>query len=366
MTVRVGSLRFHNWQAIEIHPDRWADAFIFDVSSDLLIPPVDMGLAIRRMGAPLKKLWSRTCLWVRVDAPGTWYLHEIRNALMGIASLPVAVTPFTQQKPRLSDFSLHPHLDNTPSPSPPSVTDIVTIPLTDSERHGLRVLARLRTAALVEIASQAGLTLPTTRKALHGLAEKSAVSWQPETETWEIHRRKGLSVALRGLGFPPGVSIPTEKRYNQGARHLRTARLWPAWLRQGLGKQAVIWAGWSEPRLSTRKAHPDAMAWGEFQGRETLFWLEVDSGQSSKEALVKKLLRRLNTAVVYARSFDLLVVIAVLGPPRTLKVVQQGLGKTPHDTAVVVAPWTKFGELPVPVWGNLTDGSPAPTQLRLL
>jgi len=363
MTVRVGSLRFHDWQAIEIHPDRWTDAFIFEISSDLLIPPVDMGLAIRRMGGPLKKLWSHTGLWVRVAAPGIWYLQEVRRALMGIANLPVAVTPFTQQKPRLSDFSWYPHLENRPSPAPPSVTDMLTIHLTDSERRGLRVLARLRTVALVEIASQAGLSLPTTRKAMKGLSKKSAVSWHPQTETWEIHRRKGLSVALRGLGFPPGVSIPTEKRYNQGDRHLRTARLWPAWLRQGLGDQVEIWAGWSEPRLSTRKAHPDALAWGMFQGRETLFWLEVDSGQSSRDALIKKLLRRMNTAVVYARGFDLRVVIAVLGPPRTLKVVQQSVGKVPRDAAVIVAPWTKFGEMPLPVWGHMMPGA---KQLRLL
>ena len=240
------------------------------------------------------------------------------------------------------------------------------IPLTDRERRCLRVLARLRTAALVEIASQAGVSLPTARKALDGLAKKSAVSWQPQTETWGIHRRKGLSVALRGLGFPPGITIPAEKRYNQGDRHLRTARLWLAWLRQGLGEKVEIWAGWSEPRLSTRNAHPDAIAWGRFQGQETLFWLEVDSGQSSCDLLVKKLLRRMNIAVVYARGFDLRVVIAVLGPPRTLKAIQQGIKKVPHDAAVIVALWTKFGELPAPVWGNLADGSPSPKQLKLL
>ncbi len=366
MTVRVGSLRFHDWQTFELHPNRWTDAFIFEISSDLLIPPVDMGLAIRRMGAPLKKLWSRTCLWVRVDAPGTWYLHAVRQALQGVANLPVAVTPKTQDQPLLADFSLHPHIENNPSPPPPQVSNMASIPLSDSERRCLRVLVRLRNAALIEIASQAGMSLPTARKAIGGLAEKGSVSRQLATETWEIRRRKGLSVALRDLGFPPGITIPPEKRYNQGDRHLRTARLWPAWLRGGLGENAEIWAGWSEPRLSTRKAHPDAIAWGQFQGQETLFWLEVDSGQSSREALIKKLLRRMNIAVIYARGFGLRVVIAVLGPPRTLKVVQQGLGKVPHDAAVVVAPWTKFGELPMPVWGNLSGGSPTPKQLRLL
>jgi len=121
--------------------------------------------------------------------------------------------------------------------------------------------------------------------------------------------------ALRGLGFPPGVTIRPEKRYKQGDRHL------PAWLRQGLGEQAEIWAGWSEPRLSTG-VHPDALAWGKLRGREALFWLEVDSGQSSREALVGKLLRRMNAAVVYGRGFGLGVVIAILGPPRTSRILR--------------------------------------------
>jgi len=366
MTVRVGSLRFHDWQALEIHPGRWTDAFIFEISCDLLIPPVDMGLAIRRMGAPLKKLWSHTCLWVRVDAPGTWYLQEVRRALAGVENLPVAVTPIQQEKPQLVDFSLHPHLENTPSPSPPDVNDMATIPLTDSERLCLRVLTRLRVASVIEIASQARVSLPTARNAMNGLVEKGTVLRQQKSESWEIRRRNGLSLALRESGFPPGITLKPEKRYNQGDRHLRTARLWPAWLRQGLGEQAEIWAGWSEPRLSVRRAHPDALAWGTFQRRETLFWLEVDSGQSSSDALVKKLIRRLNVAVVYARGFGLGVVIAVLGPPRTLKPVQQAIEKVPHDAAVIVASWTKFGELPDLVWGQMSNGSPSLKQLRLL
>jgi len=324
---------------------------------------VDLALSIRRMGGPLKKMWRHTSLWVRVDAPGTWYLKEVRRTLQGIDNLPVAVTPTSQVQPQLLDFSLHPYICGAPSSPPPTVFDMEIMPLANSELRCLRVLARLRSASLIEIASQAKISLPTARQAMQGLEEKDTVLWNKNEKKWEIRRRKGLSTALRSLGLPPGITIRSEKRYNQGDRHLRTSRLWPAWLKKGLGDQVDIWAGWSEPRLSSRKAHPDALAWGIFQGKETLFWLEVDSGHLANEKMLGKLFKRLNKATAYARGFGLGIVFAFLGPPRTIKEAAKNIGQVPHDAALIFAPWTKFGELPMPVWGQTMPGT---RQLKLL
>jgi len=87
--------------------------------------------------------------------------------------------------------------------------------------------------------------------------------------------------------------------------------------------------GWLERTgLSNRKAHPDALAWGNFQGKETLFG----------------------------------IVFSFLGPPRTIKQAARNICQVPPDAALIFAPWTKFGELPMPVWG---DSQPGCRQLRL-
>jgi len=49
--------------------------------------------------------------------------------------------------------------------------------------------------------------------------------------------------------------------------------------------------------------------------------------------MVKKLIRRMNVAVVYARGFGLGVVFAFLDPLWTLKKAQKAIRKVPHDAA---------------------------------
>jgi hypothetical protein len=86
-------------------------------------------------------------------------------------------------------------------------------------------------------------------------------------------------------------------------------------------------------------------------GRETLFWLEVESGKASREMLRRKTVHRFEGALHYARRFSLSLVFALLAPPWVCQAVVGGFVGLPGDVAVVLADWKAFGVLPVPKWG---------------
>jgi hypothetical protein len=178
----------------------------------------------------------------------------------------------------------------------------------------------------VEIASLAGLSIPTARKVLEELlpkkhAERHADKLNSPYTYWELSR-SGLSLARRSLNLPPGARFAhsTERGRSKRERakdkdrkvreeilknrHQRTARLWPAWLRKAY-PEADIRAGWSEVMIPGLGAAPDGLAWGDYGGRETLFWLEVESGHTKRAVLVPQTQRRLARAVAYADQFAL-------------------------------------------------------------
>lgn len=119
-------------------------------------------------------------------------------------------------------------------------------------------------------------------------------------------------------------------------------RAWP---------QACIWTGWSE--VSCGRTRPDALCWGRLDGYETLFWLEVESGNGSSKVLREKTIRRVNQALLYARGFSVRLVFAFLGPPWVCEEGMKVFRDLPNDVAVVVEDWKAFGELPVPEWGRV-------------
>jgi hypothetical protein len=163
--------------------------------------------------------------------------------------------------------------------------------------------------------------------------------------------RPGTSLALRSWCVPLRFSFQkrSERSYAQG-RHRRTARLWPAWLRRSW-PDADIWTGWSEVSLGQR-LRPDALAWGRLEGRETLFWLEVERGSDSRAELQRKTMQRFNQAMVYARQFPIHLVFALLAPPWVRETTVQVFCNVPEMAAVVLADWKGFGVLPVPAWGE--------------
>jgi len=101
-------------------------------------------------------------------------------------------------------------------------------------------------------------------------------------------------------------------------------------------------------------SRPDALAWGLLGGRETIFWLEVESGNRSKVEIARKAIRSINKAIQYVGAFsDLDLVVAFLGPPWVIGGIRDLLGDVPGQVAVVLAGWTVFGLLPEPVLGKV-------------
>ena len=351
MAARVGSLVFAEWRSLPLGSG-WSDTFIFPLSAGAGLPPVDYAGPLRRMALQVSRMRPGAALWIPVDSPGgRWYTEEVRQALRGLP-LAVAVTRISGSPPSLRDFSFCPGLFPTPQSPPPAAPDQRVSDLSLQEIQALRVLARLETAYTAEVASLAGVSLPTARQALCGLQSRQLIKREGQ-ETFPIWRvrRGGVTLALRSWGFPPGVAFPARRERSAATgRHRRTARLWTAWLRKAW-PQAQIWTGWSEVGLG--RLRPDALAWGELSDREALFWLEVESGNASRDTLKRKTAHRFEQALFYARRFSLSLVFALLAPPWVRQAVVETFVQLPGEAAVVLADWKAFGALPVPQWGSV-------------
>jgi len=381
MTVRIGKVRFDDWVSLEL-PGGWSDTFIFRASLTAGLPPADYAGIIRSLLPPVRKLRKSASLWVQCAKPrpehnrtaaeswgeGRWFVQEMRQALWGL-SAPIAVTADSVE-PHIWDFSFFPWVDQEPLPRPPSAESYLQVKnLSASELECLQVLARANCAYTAEVASLVNFSRTTARKALHALKQNGYIQLieAGKYPFWKI-RRPGLSVALRSWGLPPGHAfldrrergrpacqerqiVQLKSRRSSTGRHRRTARLWPAWVRHAW-PQAQIWTGWSE--VSCGRTRPDALCWGRLDGHEALFWLEVESGNTSIEILREKTIRRINQALIYARGFSVRLVFAFLGPPWVLDAGVKVFRDLPDDVAVVAEDWKAFGKLPVPKWGRVS------------
>ena len=385
---KIGDVYFHDWRAIPLYKQNWAAVFITNISGDYLAyPPYDMAVAMRELCRKLRDRWlGWASLWIRLDIPGTWYMREFQRGFRGVRSVPLAITNMDVAEPSLMDFTFTPKMDRTPDIPSPAPAEPKYLPrLTSGQWRSLLALSRIRQGTVLEIAAQAGVSPTTVRSAMplfldlavykNGKERRIGVVSQ-DGDQWIIRPRNGVSLALRRLGLPPGSKIKREARYTQGPRHLHTSRLWPAWLRQGYPGNVEIWAGWSEPRVDAKRLYPDALAWGTYRGAETLFLLEVESGKASDARLERKFKTRIAKASNYlwrlSNDADVWMIFGVAAPPRTLKTLSSLLSELqakqdiliPHNMAVILFPWTGFGEsLPVPVFGQV---SPGIAQLRLL
>jgi hypothetical protein len=115
--------------------------------------------------------------------------------------------------------------------------------------------------------------------------------------------------------------------------------------------QAEIWAGWSE--VACGRSRPDALCWGQLDGYETLFWLEVESGNRARARLQRKTADRVNRALLYAHRSSVRLVFVLLGPPWVREGVAGIFPALPGDLAVMLADWKHFGDLPEPGWGRV-------------
>ena len=344
--VRVRNAFFHGHI-----PPKWADGYgdVFVLDPPLTLPPWTWARAVRRAAHVLARFRYTASLWVRLppeEATGTWMRRAWRRFLRYIP-VPLALT---ESEPAPKDFSFPPRHVREPLPAG-AATFGVSLP--GREARVLEVLVRLGRGYTAEIASQALLPIHAAREALHELRRKGlALRIDENGRPFWIPKRKGVSLALRRWGVPKGISFRfrKERRSRASARHVRTARLWNAWL----GKAGYrVFGGWSEVTVpGLGRAAPDALAWGLRQGQETLFWCEVEAGHASVNALARKYERRLAAAEAFAAEWDMPLVFVVLGPPWAVRA--SALRLRPREAAVCLASWRDFGRLPEPVPGRIT------------
>lgn len=363
---RLGNVLFDDWQTVELGKTGfdikgWTDTFIWKVdAANAMLPPSDYARLVRAAVSPVLKLRRSLSLWVQVSGGGSWYRGEVARSLRG-SPFPYSVASDT---PRSLDFSFMPWWSDRPSPAPPLVN-----PQTDEQEVTwvaalcLRALARVKRASTLEVASLIGASIPSARAALKELLSVNLVMFNPGRQGtarspdsfWEI-RRSGLSRALRGWHLPPGTSFAPfaeRRRSKEGGRHRRTSRLWRLWLERSYRGLAHIHACWSEVAIPGMRAGPDALAWGHYAGQETLYWLEVETGNQGRTKIRDKTHWRLSQALSYARQFNCRLIFGVLGVPWAAKAAQQSVSLLPDYAGLVSGDWGQLGSLPLVRWGGV-------------
>ncbi len=366
MAIKIGDLLFHDWLSYPRNGG-WSDIFIFKMSPYHGLPPGDYAKVVRKLANLLVKIRSSAGIWVLVATPDSWYTLAVKYALWDFP-LPLAVTkPKVMPDPK--DFTYGPYFTREhPPPLESTEPYVQKSALTNIELACLRVLARSDCAYSKEIASLTGVEESEAVQAMERLAGDKFVElkpgkWKPY---WKI-RRPGVAYVLRSWWMPPGktISMWRERGYpackerdasayrsrrSSSGRHRRTARLFPAWLRQAWPRADII-AGWTE--VTCYGARPDALCWGKLDGVETLIWLEVESGNRSRWNLQSKILRRFSRGLIYARTHQIRLVFVVLGPFWVRNAIVPGFTNLPPDVAVVFEDWKAFGWLQAPSWGKV-------------
>ena len=381
MAVRVGKAVFEDHVSIEIDPGRWTDTFVLPVRHDRGLPPWDYAEVVKTVAKALLEFRRGASLWVPVSDPGSWYYEEVKFALRHVP-IPLAVTLGQAQFPKLTDFSKNPTLYSMPCRGGAPAEQLRAFQLSDHALSCLFVMARLTAAYTSEVASGCLMSDTTCRAALWELEEAGYVEYHPGDQYIDSHlmsaqrlssqglhtkrgeeprpywriRRPGLSAALRAWGVPPDAQFAyrTERNRLLDSTHRRRSRQWPAWLRKAL-PHADIFAGWSEVGISQLRTNPDALVWGRMHGVETWFWLEVESGKSSRKLILDKTVTRWLKAMEYTKAVGVHLVFVFLAMPWVREAARLAFVDVPAHTAVVVADWSRdnFGRLPYPKWGEV-------------
>lgn len=323
------------------------DVFKHSLSGTDGFPPYAQARVIDLICNQLKKVRPAFALWVSVEAPGTWYLRELERLVK--RRLPIAILPANQTPQDALDFKPY------PGPYHVSVPDErwLAQPF-QAENYGLkvsalrilRILARLKTGHTREITSLAGFSETHVRNLLKELQAGNLIEWKKigKYEGWQI-RTKGLRLVHRSWNLPKGAhftQVRREFRY-AGERHRRVARMWRAWL-EAAYPSVEIWESWTEVPL--QKGIPDALAWGKHRGRETIFWLEVDSGHSSKEIMEQNYSSRIWNAYDHAKEWGIPIVFCVMAPPWVIREFPFFIPRTLPNLAMIGHDWREFGILP--------------------
>lgn len=380
MATRVGPAIFEDHVSIEVWPGSWTDTFVLPVRHDAALPPWDYAEVVKTTMPVLKKMRKGVAsLWVPVMAPGTLYFEEVKYALRD-ARIPVAVTNGRDQLPRAIDFSVIPGIREIPSPPGLPVEELPTCRLHERTVRCLLTMARLTVAYTSEVAGTCMMGETNCRESLRELKDLGYIEYHKHDPFIDSHlmsarqmsgigekkdneifpywriRRPGVSAALRYWGVPAGMpfNFRSERNKLRDSEHRRRSRQWPAWLKKAL-PHATIYAGWNEVGVPGLGANPDSLAWGEMNGVETLFWMEVESGKSSRQLILDKTVSRWQKATTYAEYLDIHLVFVFLGRSWVRSAARMAFMAVPESCAVVVADWSakNFGQLPYPKWGEV-------------
>ncbi|MEP0807266.1 MAG: hypothetical protein HRF47_17425 [Chloroflexota bacterium] len=364
MTVRIGNVTFSDWVSLSFQ-NGWTDTFIFRIDARACIPPFCYEEPLRRMASHANRKRPGASLWVQVDAPGEWFMLEVRRSLRGLA-LPYAVT-LAGKTPNWLDFSRPPRLFPSQHPRPPDVEESYA-PVSWEELRCLQALGRMEKGNTHEIASLVGLPADVTEKLLAHLEERELVVYKTSSKIrrgkarpaqmdlfplWHL-RPKGLSLALRSWGIPKGVEFTSRKEENLqqiGYGHRHISRVWSAWLKSAWS-HAEIWAGWSEVRIPELSVIPDGLAWGRIQGYETLFWLEVGDDHKDRDEITEITTKRLEQALSLCKRTGVRLVYVQLSRKWVHESARWACVDLPEEVAVVFGNMKRFGELPVMEWGR--------------
>jgi hypothetical protein len=359
MPVLFENMLFSDWRTTQ-KGGQWLDVFVLRISPFASLPPVEYAMGMYRLASVLIRKRPDAALWVQVESPGRWYLETMRSVLRWKGKLPIAVTaPSSLAKPDLFDFHVLPYWESK-RPSEPVRVKSEPLSFTNQTLACLQTLGRIDGGALPEIASLAGLSTTQAQAGLDALELAGLVSRitqndkKEPTITWRL-KREGLSLALRSWGIPKDVSFGRRKEMalsDPAGEHRRISRLWPGWLRSAW-PHAQVWTGWSEASLPGLLLTPDGLAWGSLNGRETLFWLEVESGHSTREEIRRKIRRRFVLAAEYAREKKVGLVFALLGRAWVCEAARSAFVDTPPHVAVTMGDWRNENHLPFTEWGRV-------------
>jgi len=329
------------------------DVFKHHISYKDGLPPYAQARIIDLMVNRLIKTRRYPALWVSVETPGVWFYSELKRLVKH--KIPMTIQPASKTSVMEQEFyqPIRPtyiHESDIPVLAPRF--DPTDYGIKESALRVLRVLARLKTAYRVEIASLTGFSESHVRNLLKQLQAENLIERRQigKYEGYAI-RTKGLSLAHRSWNIPKSVHFTKyrgEFRY-AAERHRRVSRRWRAWLEKAY-PNVEIWECWTEVPLFD--GIPDALAWGRKGEYEILFWLEVDSGHSSEKVMRRNYSHRFQNAYHHAKRLGIPIVFCIMGSPWVVDTFRWCIPVTNPWVAIIGHDWRDFGRLPVYEFGR--------------
>jgi len=344
-----------DWELVPLagRKDLNLDLFKHSISAGDGLPPYAQARIIDIISNILKKTRAHPSLLVSVESPGRWFIDELNRLVK--RKIPTLILPFGQAMKDTWDFQPHAISAIGKKPEYPWMNRSFrggTFGLTDSQVRILRIMARLKIAHTPEITSLAGFSRTYVRNLLKALQSYQLIEWKRigKYDGWQI-RTKGLRLAHRSWKIPKGVHFAAYRREHRyaGERHRRVARMWRAWL-ESTYQEIEVWECWTE--VPVHYGIPDALAWGTHHGQERVFWLEVDTGHSSKKIMMRNYERRLKTAYQHSCRWGIPLVFCIMGPPWVVEYFPNCISQLHPNLAMIGHDWREFGNLPIYDFGR--------------